>query len=279
MSDFDKNIKIPEIKINTGKITAAVTKANEVMSDFLNNNPFSEFDRIANDIRDRVDNAIAMEFTKYIGELLRKNGVVPKITEYTRDFETDNTFETRYGVSIEELDFSEHDKVFEDKIAELKKDYKTASELLGKYQQENESLKKRIIELENFSCQAEQETESLVEKLKQRIAELENENKNLNIRLFQNEAYGDKKLQKINLNDRIKVKLTPLGAEIHYHQYDELNKKIKENVGTQLEPRMPEIDKDGFTEFTLWHFMELYGEHIGMCKPNVIEPLNIVVAE
>lgn len=71
------------------------------------------------------------------------------------------------------LDFSEHDKVFEDKIAELKKDYKTASELLGKYQQENESLKKRIIELENFSCQAEQETESLFEKLKQRIAELE----------------------------------------------------------------------------------------------------------
>ena len=71
------------------------------------------------------------------------------------------------------IDFSEHDKVFEDKIVELKKDYKTASELLGKYQQENESLKKRIIELENFSCQAEQETESLVEKLNQRIAELE----------------------------------------------------------------------------------------------------------
>ena len=76
-------------------------------------------------------------------------------------------------ISGYELDFSERDKVFEDKIAELKKDYKTASELLGKYQQENESLKKRIIELENFSCQAEQETESLVEKLKQRIAELE----------------------------------------------------------------------------------------------------------
>ena len=72
-----------------------------------------------------------------------------------------------------ELDFTEHDKVFEDKIVELKKDYKTASELLGKYQQENEALKKRIIELENFSCQAEQETEALFERLKQRIAELE----------------------------------------------------------------------------------------------------------
>ena len=81
---------------------------------------------------------------------------------------------TRNGEKrIFDIDFFAHDKVFEDKIAELKKDYKTASELLGKYQQGNESLKKRVVELEDFSCQAEQETESLVEKLKQRIAELE----------------------------------------------------------------------------------------------------------
>lgn len=87
----------------------------------------------------------------------------------------ENNILIKRGASSESyvIDFSEHDKVFKDKIAELKKDYKTASELLGKYQQENEGLKKRIIELENFSCQAEQETESLVEKLKQRIAELE----------------------------------------------------------------------------------------------------------
>lgn len=83
----------------------------------------------------------------------------------------------------------------------------------------------------------------------------------------------------INLNDQIKVKLTSLGAEIYYHQYDELNKNIKANGGTPLEPIMPEIDKDGYTKFTLWHFMELYGQHIGMCKPNVIEPLNIYFVE
>lgn len=97
--------------------------------------------------------------------------------------------------------------------------------------------------------------------LKQRIAELECEK--------------SKKPEKINLNDRVKVKLTPLGVEIYYHQYDDLNKIIKENGGTQLEPRMPQIDKDGYTEFTFHHFINLYGEHIGMCKPNVIEPINI----
>ena len=67
------------------------------------------------------------------------------------------------------FDFSEHDKVFEDKIAELKKDYKTVSELLGKYQQENESLKKRIQELDTIDTIRIDENREL----KKHIAELE----------------------------------------------------------------------------------------------------------
>ena len=131
------------------------------------------FERIAKDIKEREDEVMAKEFTQIIGKLLRENGVVPHIVKIENMECTPYSVEKHYGVTIDELDFSEHDKVFEDKIAELKKDYKTASELLGKYQRENELLKKRIIELENFSCQTEQETESLFEQLKQRIAELE----------------------------------------------------------------------------------------------------------
>ena len=152
---------------------------------------FSQIDEIVKDIQEKKDNAMAMEFTKCIGELLRNNGVVPKITEYSGISQTDKTFETRYGVSIDELDFSEHDKVFEDKIAELKKDYNTASELLGKYQRENEALKKRIQELrtrctegardnfdkEIYGCLSivsyPKEIENENKQLKQRIAELE----------------------------------------------------------------------------------------------------------
>lgn len=80
-------------------------------------------------------------------------------------------------------------------------------------------------------------------------------------------------IQKINLNETIKVKLTPYGAEIYYKQFDELNKQLGRQI---CKPLMPQIDKDGYTEFKLWHFIELYGQHIGMCKPNVIEPLDIV---
>ena len=80
-------------------------------------------------------------------------------------------------------------------------------------------------------------------------------------------------IQKINLNETIKVKLTPYGAEIYYKQFDELNKQYAREI---CKSQMPRIDKEGYTEFQLWHFIELYGQHIGICKQNVIKPLDIV---
>ena len=214
---------------------------------------FSQIDEIVKDIQEKKDNAMAMEFTKCIGELLKKNGVTPKITEYSGISQTDKTFETRYGVSIDELDFSEHDKEFEDKISQLEKDiasykqtfedkcsdYKFTSDLLEKFINENEELKQRIAELES------KETE---------------------------------KPTKINLNDRVKVKLTPLGAEIYYHQYDEI-KGDYPKIEKYLTSKLPRVDNEGYTEFQLHHFIELYGGYIGMSKKNVIEPLDIIVAE
>ena len=93
------------------------------------------------------------------------------------------------------------------------------------------------------------------------------------IEKLKSELEAKDNIQKINLNETIKVKLTPYGAEIYYKQFDELNKKYGREI---CNPQMPRIDKDGYTEFQLWHFIELYGQHIGMCKPNVIEPLDIV---
>jgi len=144
LRDFDKKNEFPKVKIPkfaTGGI------CNDAI--FPKLDAFSQIDEIVKDIRDRQDNTIAMEFTKCIGELLRKNGVTPKITEYQKFSPTFDKIGEEYGVTIDELDFSEHDKVFEDKISELKKVYKTASELLGTYQQENEALKQRIAELES----------------------------------------------------------------------------------------------------------------------------------
>ena len=84
-------------------------------------------------------------------------------------------------------------------------------------------------------------------------------------------------MQSINLNDRIKVRLTPLGAEIFYHQYDSL---IKEHPQiTTIMPHMPQIDKNGYTTFQLWGFIELYGTYIHMGADQVIEDNRIYFEE
>ena len=78
---------------------------------------------------------------------------------------------------------------------------------------------------------------------------------------------------RINLNEPIKVKLTDLGKEIYYHQYDRINQIAGRKV---CEPRFPKVDGIGYTKFQLWCFIELYGEHMGLTMPNVIESLEIV---
>ena len=106
------------------------------------------------------------EYEQVIDEIV-KHGVTVKVNKIVDDNYI--PYERKYVGCVVELDFSEHDKAFEDKIAELKKDYKTASELLGKYQQENEALKKRIQELDTIDTIRIDENREL----KQRIAELE----------------------------------------------------------------------------------------------------------
>lgn len=83
-------------------------------------------------------------------------------------------------------------------------------------------------------------------------------------------------MKKINLNSTIKVKLTPLGADIYYHQYDKINQVYEREI---CKPRMPQIDKDGYTEFQLHSFINLYGNHIGVCKKNVIEDICVYIDE
>lgn len=78
---------------------------------------------------------------------------------------------------------------------------------------------------------------------------------------------------KINLNEYIKVKLTDLGKDIYYHRFDALNDYYGREV---LKPIFPEEDENGYTKFHLWEFIELYGEHIGMAKPQVIYPFEII---
>lgn len=61
----------------------------------------------------------------------------------------------------------------------------------------------------------------------------------------------------LNLNDNIKVKLTDYGIHVYYHQYDVLI-----GLGAPLKRCYPTVDEEGYTDFQVWDFMNLYGPHM-----------------
>ena len=81
---------------------------------------------------------------------------------------------------------------------------------------------------------------------------------------------------KLNLNDVVRFKLTDHGKNIYFHQHDELNNLLQAKGLKTLECRYPEVDEDGYSKMQLWMFIELYSNHIGMAKPNVIEPIDLL---
>ncbi len=82
---------------------------------------------------------------------------------------------------------------------------------------------------------------------------------------------------KINLNDFIKVKLTDYGKEIYYHKDDDFNAYLSKRGLELFKPHFPKVDEDGKTKFQLWDFMKIYGNYMGLGKPNVIEPLDLEI--
>lgn len=86
-------------------------------------------------------------------------------------------------------------------------------------------------------------------------------------------------MKKLNLNHFVRVKFTDHGKDIYYHQYDALIEFMKAKGIDPIVPSYPKVDENGYSSMQLWQFIELYGSHIGMCKPNVIEDLYIYIDE
>ena len=93
-------------------------------------------DEITEEIIESKNNDIAKAFTMHIGSLLINNGIVPIMTEYTRD-DVKNITDTNeyklvmeYGISFKELDCSKHDneiynKALNDFVNACKKQFTT----------------------------------------------------------------------------------------------------------------------------------------------------------
>jgi len=63
-----------------------------------------------------------------------------------------------------------------------------------------------------------------------------------------------------NINEFIKVKLTPKGIAVLKERHRNLQRKFPK-IGPF---RMPQIDADGYTEYQMWDLMNTFGESIGL---------------
>lgn len=77
----------------------------------------------------------------------------------------------------------------------------------------------------------------------------------------------------ININNKIKVKLTGFGKSI----LDKEVNKLKQLSGVPDNYNPYETDDNGYTEFQLWQFMNIFGDHLYNGAIQVIENNEILV--
>jgi len=77
---------------------------------------------------------------------------------------------------------------------------------------------------------------------------------------------------RININNNIRVRLTPYGDEILHNYY----KKESEWIDMDLMSLIPEKDSEGYSEFQLWGFMLIFGSKMYMSGKQIIEQ-NIII--
>lgn len=115
--------------------------------------------KITKDILEQKNNAMAMEFTRIICDLLKRYGVYVHCTE-TKFSEkiTTNSIEEQYGIVFDSMDFSKHDKEFMDKIKELEEELEKSNREHAKTLWEFcDSVKKEDYESEVNRLQSEVE--------------------------------------------------------------------------------------------------------------------------
>lgn len=82
---------------------------------------------------------------------------------------------------------------------------------------------------------------------------------------------------KINLNERIKVKLTATGIKAYVDYMNEPNVVAKHGQPVKTKYLLPTIDDEGYTTFQLWEFMSIFGQYFYMGNNDqVIMPLEII---
>lgn len=67
-------------------------------------------------------------------------------------------------------------------------------------------------------------------------------------------------MQAFNINDRVRVKLTPEGKAAHAADHAAFWAK----VGKAMPYKPPKEDAEGYSTWQLWSLMQAFGSHIGL---------------
>lgn len=81
--------------------------------------------------------------------------------------------------------------------------------------------------------------------------------------VFKKKLMGDPDKWEFNLNSYMYVKLNEKGFK-YWHEID--SDHIPDNIKVNLEGLKRKADKDGYVEFQLWNFMQIFGDemyHVG----------------
>jgi len=78
----------------------------------------------------------------------------------------------------------------------------------------------------------------------------------------------------MNLNDFIKVKLTPRGERIHFDYYYKYLPRF-----SSAELCFPTKDKEGFTKYMLWEFAHIFGEHLYNGAEQLIQKNEVIIVD
>jgi len=146
-----------------------IQKCQEEYEKVLKESPLNgTIDKICKDILEQKNNAMAMEFTRIISDLLKRYGVYLHCTEtkFGRKITT-NSIEEKYGIVFDSMDFSQHDKEFTDKIEELQSE-------VNHYRKSFEDAKKeRDCQIAEYQNRTEKDKTEL-ERAKNTINQIDN---------------------------------------------------------------------------------------------------------
>lgn len=82
-------------------------------------------------------------------------------------------------------------------------------------------------------------------------------------------------MKALNLNTVIRVKLTEEGQKIYKHRWDEL-RNLTGNSDYLPDDSKP-VDKDGYSKFMLWEFMNIYGPYMKIGRSGQIVKNDIFI--